>query len=76
LHWLPPRAYRALLARTRLQYFADESNLNLLSADDLRRLCDAQGIGGAIVEGVRLLGWISNLLLFVNKTARETPRAQ
>ena len=76
LHWLPPRAYRSILASTRLKFFADEANLNLLGAADLRGLCEQLNIGGARVEGVRLLGWTSNLLLFVDKSsavARPAP---
>lgn len=69
LHWLPPAAYRALLSRTRLRFFADEANLNLLSANDLLRLCMDLGIDGARVSSVRLLGWPSNLLLTVRKSA-------
>jgi hypothetical protein len=67
LHWLPPSAYRAVLRVTPLRFFADESNLNLLSAADLRALCRRQGIDGVRVDGVRLLGWTSNLLLFLDK---------
>ena len=59
LHWLPARIYRAILGSTRLKFFADESNLNLLSATDLRRLCNEQGIDGVSVHGVRLLGLTS-----------------
>jgi hypothetical protein len=69
LHWLPTAAYRALLARTRLRFFADEANLNLLSAGDLLRLCKEAGIPGAQVASVQLLGWPSNLLLTVAKSA-------
>jgi hypothetical protein len=76
LHWLPPGAYRAILRSTRLKFFADESNLNLLSAADLRRLCQEQTIAGAFVEGVRLLGWRSNLLLFIDKAAAAERRPQ
>lgn len=73
LHWLPPPAYRAVLASTRLKFFADESNLNLLGAADLRRLCRAQAIDRVTVDGVRLLGWTSNLLLFVHKSPPAIP---
>jgi hypothetical protein len=68
LHWLPAGAYRAILRTTQLRFFADEANLNLLSAGDLRKICRRLAITGASVEGVRLLGWTSNLLLFVDKT--------
>jgi hypothetical protein len=73
LHWLPARVYRAILRGTGLKFFAAEENLNLLSAADLRRLCREQAIEGACVDGVRLLGWTSNLLLFIDK-ARSVER--
>ncbi len=73
LHWLPSSVYRAILRGTGLRFFADEANLNLLSAADLRRLCREQAIKGARVDGVRLLGWTSNLMLFVDK-ARASGR--
>jgi len=74
LHWLPPSAYRAVLGSTRLSFFANESNLNLLSAADLRRLCRQQAIDDVQIEGVRLLGWTSNLLLFLDKTLSAARR--
>ena len=75
LHWLPPSMYRAILQGTRLKFFADESNLNLLSAADLHRICWEQKIGGICVDGVRLLGWTSNLLLFVDKARAAARRS-
>ena len=72
LHWLPAGAFRGILGATRLRFFADEANLNLLSASDLRKLCHRQGIAGGSVEGVRLLGWTSNLLLFLDKRLPQT----
>ena len=76
LHWLPPRAYRSILGQTRLKFFADEANLNLLGASELRHLCAQQGIKGASVDGVRLLGWVSNLMLFVDKAGSGERRAR
>ena len=60
-------AYRAVLRGTKFRFFADESNLNLLSASDLRRLCGEIGIAQPAVQGVRLGGWTSNLILFLSK---------
>jgi len=67
LHWLPAKTYRAVLRGTKFRFFADESNLNLLSASDLRRLCGEIGIAQPAVQGVRLGGWTSNLILFLSK---------
>jgi hypothetical protein len=71
LHWLPPAVYRALLRQLKLDFFADEQNLNLLGRGDL--LAVARGAGAANVEvtSVRLLGWPSNLLLVARKGYRS-----
>jgi hypothetical protein len=76
LHWLPAPAYRSILSRTSLRFFALESNLNLLSTGDLLRLCAGLDISGARVTGVRLAGWVSNLLLAIDKPAPQTPNAR
>jgi len=68
LHWLPKRQYRKILSATGREFFADEQNLNLLSAGDLRAIC--AGLGPEVrwrIGGVRLLGIVSNLLLVVTK---------
>ncbi len=69
LHWLPPRLYRRLLPGLGLGFFADEANLNLLSQTDLLRICHDLGIKGATMRRMRLLGWTSNLMLFLARTA-------
>jgi hypothetical protein len=63
LHWLPVSAYRALLRRFGLSFFADEANLNLLGRGDVVRLCRRAGIADARISSVRLLGWPSNLVV-------------
>jgi hypothetical protein len=67
VHWLPPRIFRALLRKTGRGFFADENNLNLLTAGGLRQLAAIAGISGAEVRAVSLLGWPSNLLLVARK---------
>jgi len=67
-HWLPPRMFRAMLAATGKEFFAQEENLNLLSAGELRRICDSIGLRArATISGVQLLGIVSNLVLVVSK---------
>ncbi|MDR0747086.1 MAG: class I SAM-dependent methyltransferase, partial [Helicobacteraceae bacterium] len=47
LHWLPPRLYRAALRAIGKGFYAEESNLNLLSKSDLLSLCvPLRAIGG------------------------------
>jgi SAM-dependent methyltransferase len=60
LHWLPKRVHRRLLGLLRMPFWADEANLNLVGADQLRGLFPE----GATVEVKRrrLLGFTSNLV--------------
>lgn len=66
-HWMPMPAFRALLRRLGHHELALESNLNLLGARDLRRICDGLGLPQYRVQSVRLGGWPSNLLLTVRR---------
>jgi SAM-dependent methyltransferase len=67
LHWLPPDTYRRLLRKLGYGFFAEESNLNLLSASDMRGLCDGFEGWRFTVVRQRLLGLTSNLLLFAER---------
>jgi hypothetical protein len=63
VHWLPKKTFRALMAATGYGFFADEGNLNLLSAKEVRTI-SAQVSGFVFnVSSVSLLGWPSNILL-------------
>jgi ubiquinone/menaquinone biosynthesis C-methylase UbiE len=63
VHWLPKKTFRALMRAIGYDFFAEESNLNLLSGREI------QAIGTDIagfeirVSTVSLWGWPSNLLL-------------
>jgi hypothetical protein len=60
LHYLPPRAHRALLALTRYRYWANEDHLNILSARAFGAVCPA---GWKVqIRRVRTLGVTSNLV--------------
>ncbi len=67
IHWLPAPAFRAALRAAGLDMLADEANLNLMCRRDLRQAAARAGITGARVEGVRLGGWTSNLVLIALK---------
>jgi len=64
VHWLPPSTRRAAMRLLGYGFFAEENNLNLLSAGRLRQA--VAGINGWRFEVItaKLLGWPSNLLLF------------
>jgi hypothetical protein len=68
VHWLPKPTFRRLLSGTRYDFFASESNLNLLTGSELRAL--SAGLRGwtATQRSLRLLGWPSNLLLHLERT--------
>ena len=73
LHWAPPRLYRSFLASLGREFFACESNLNLLSRRDLAQLAAEVGIAGvniANIGSVALCAWPTNLLLTAQKSAR------
>ncbi len=65
VHWLPKPAFRALLRAIGKGFFADENNLNLMSAGSLAR---AAGQRAVRVESEALAGWPTNLLLIGRKS--------
>lgn len=67
VHWLPKSAFRGLLRNTRYDFFSREENLNLLGKADLLQLCTGLKEWSARVEGQRLLGITSNLLLTLER---------
>ncbi len=67
IHWLPAPAFRALLRVAGLDTLAEEANLHLMSRRDLLQAANYADITGARVEGARLGGWISNLMLIARK---------
>jgi SAM-dependent methyltransferase len=63
VHWLPKETFRALMRRTGRGFFAEEGNLNLMTASDLSRAARANEGFKHQVSRVALGGWPSNLLL-------------
>jgi ubiquinone/menaquinone biosynthesis C-methylase UbiE len=67
LHWLPVTIYRPLLRKLGYGFFAEETNLNLLSRHAMREMT-AEFPGWQFeIRGQRLLGLTSNLLLFARR---------
>ena len=62
LHYLPAPVFRSLLRRTRYRHWAEETNLNILTARELVRLFPAAA--AVEVRSVRLFGLPSNLVAF------------
>lgn len=63
IHWLPAPAFRAILRRLGLPFFADEAHLNLISGRELLELAKTVPDFDFEVAGVPLFGFTSNLLL-------------
>ncbi|UPT73682.1 MAG: class I SAM-dependent methyltransferase [Elusimicrobiota bacterium] len=66
VHWLPARAFRAVLSALGLDFYAREENLNLLSAADLRRLLPPQAAARAREGRHYFLGLTSNVSLSID----------
>jgi len=67
VHWLPKKACRAALRRFGYGFFAEEENLNLLSASDLRTIAARFDRWKFHIISTRLFGWTSNLILVAER---------
>lgn len=67
LHWLPKPWFRGTLRHTRMNFFASEDNLNLLSASEFRRIADELPDFDVDISSVALGSWPSNLLLVARR---------
>jgi SAM-dependent methyltransferase len=63
VHWLPKPMFRGLMRRAGQEFFAQEANLNLLTARELRAIATQIEYFSFKVAFVSLAGWPSNLLL-------------
>jgi SAM-dependent methyltransferase len=64
LHWLPKRWFRALLRRTRFAFYGHESNLNHVSAHQLRSWFPAGRTPKIAHTGIGLGAFRSNLVAY------------
>ena len=70
VHWLPATTFRKICKMRKLDFFASEENLNLLSVSDLRRIATEAGLENIQVTSVALAGWPSNLLLSARRPTK------
>jgi hypothetical protein len=63
VHWLPKKTFRTLMRATGYRFFAEESNLNLLSRREVRAIVARVSGFEFRVTSVSLCGWPSNMLL-------------
>jgi hypothetical protein len=67
VHWLPKSMFRALLYKSGYGFFAEESNLNLLTSGELHAIAAQLNGFSCKVSPVTFLGWPSNLLLIAHR---------
>src|SRR5215467_9787145 len=67
VHWLPKEIFRSLMRRTGREFFAEERNLNLMTAMALSGVASANRDFMHKVSSVALVGWPSNLLLNMHR---------
>jgi hypothetical protein len=69
VHWLPKPACRAVFRRLGLGFFAEEANLNLMTARELRQIGGLHPDWSFRMLSPRLLGWPSNLVIVGSRNA-------
>jgi ubiquinone/menaquinone biosynthesis C-methylase UbiE len=68
IHWLPKPTGRALFKKLGYEFFAQESNLNLMSRSEIREIvASINGGWNFDVHSATVLGWQSNLILFAER---------
>lgn len=68
VHWLPKPWGRAIMRRTGYGFFADEANLNLMTRRELAAIARSHPGWRFHFAPMRLLGWTSNLVMFLHKS--------
>ncbi|MBV9406330.1 MAG: class I SAM-dependent methyltransferase [Acidobacteriaceae bacterium] len=69
VHWLPKPIFRYLMLKFRRGFFAEERNLNLLDARELRGIANRIQDFQFDISSISLCGWPSNLLLIGRRRA-------
>jgi ubiquinone/menaquinone biosynthesis C-methylase UbiE len=67
VHWLPKPHCRALFRKAGYSFFADEANLNLMTAAELRQIMKRFSYPFTFAP-TRLCGWTSNLVMMIHKS--------
>ncbi|MDA7468479.1 hypothetical protein N8923_03785 [Candidatus Pelagibacter ubique] len=66
IHWFPKSTYRKILKFLGLSFYANEENLNLLSANELKKMLDNQKITYEI-KFIKLMFFKSNIIIIGKK---------
>ena len=67
IHWLPKKYHRKILKFLKKDFYSKESNLNLLTAKELKKICEILNIKKYKILKYKLLFLTSNLILIIYK---------
>lgn len=67
IHFLPKKLHRSILKIIGLKFISKEENLNLLTINELRKICIDQNIKEFYVKKIRIFGLTSNIILVIKK---------
>jgi hypothetical protein len=68
IHWLPKPTGRALFKKLGYEFFAQETNLNLMTRSEIREIvASINGDWNFDIDSATVLGWQSNLILFAER---------
>jgi len=67
IHWFPKAIHRKILKFLNLDFYSKEENLNLLSANDIKKICKILNIKKYKILRFKLFFFTSNLILVINK---------
>ncbi len=67
IHWLPKNIHRRILKYMKLDFYSKEENLNLLSLNDLKKICVKLNIKKYKILKYKLFFFTSNFILIIKK---------
>ena len=67
IHWLPKKIHRKILKFLKKDFYSREENLNLLTAKELKKICEILNIKKFKILKYKLLFLTSNLILIIYK---------
>ena len=67
IHWLPKKIHRKILKFLKKDFYSEEENLNLLTAKELKKICEILNIKRYKILKYKLLFLTSNLILVIYK---------
>ncbi len=67
IHWLPKKYHRKILRYFGMKFYSLESNLNLLSVKEIKKICKFLNLKDFKIIRYKLFFMTSNLILVIKK---------